>query len=82
MIIKKHKQFHSFTTFNMFIWIYKNKHSCKYLNTRILILEESCPTTNYVAATFLPTIGQCAHQSFSNTATPELGMVPQGIRGN
>ena len=31
---------------------------------------------------FHPTIGQSAHQSLNNTATPELGMIPQGIRGN
>ena len=37
-------------------------------------------TTSYVAATFHPTIGQRAHQSLRNTATPELGMIPQGIR--
>ena len=36
--------------------------------------------TSYVVATFHPTIGQRAHQSLSNTATPELGMIPQGIR--
>ena len=40
------------------------------------------PTTSYVAAMFHPTIGQHAHQSLSNTATPELGMIPQGIRVN
>ena len=40
------------------------------------------PTTSYVAATFHPTIGQRAYQSLSNTATPELGMIPQGIRVN
>ena len=40
----------------------------------------TCPTTSYVAAMFHPTIGQRAHQSLSNTATPELGMIPQGIR--
>ena len=38
------------------------------------------PTTSYVAATFHPTIGQRAHQYLSNTNTPELGMIPQGIR--
>ena len=38
------------------------------------------PATSYVAATFHPTIGQRAHQSLSNTATPKLGMIPQGIR--
>ena len=36
--------------------------------------------TSYVAATFHPTIGHCGHQSLSNTATPELGMIPQGTR--
>ena len=40
------------------------------------------PATSYVAATFHPTIGQRAHQSLSNTATPELGMIPPGIRVN
>ena len=38
--------------------------------------------TSYVAATFHPTIGQRAHPSLSNTATPKLGMIPQGIRVN
>ena len=38
--------------------------------------------TSYVAATFHPTIGQRAHQSLSNTATPELGMIPPRIRVN
>ena len=38
------------------------------------------PATSYVAATFHPTIGHRAHKSLSNTATPELGMIPQGIR--
>ena len=38
------------------------------------------PATSYVAAMFHPTTGQCAHQSLSNTATPKLGMIPQGIR--
>ena len=38
------------------------------------------PATSYIVATFHPTIGQGAHHSLSNTATPELGMIPQGIR--
>ena len=38
------------------------------------------PATSYIVATFHPTIGQHAHQSLNNTATPELGMIPQGIR--
>ena len=33
-----------------------------------------------MAAMFHPTIGQRAHQSLSNAATPELGMILQGIR--
>ena len=47
----------------------------------MLILEEACPATIYVAATFHPTIGQCSHQSLSNTATPELGMIPTRNKG-
>ena len=43
-------------------------------------LVRNHPATSYVAATFHPTIGQRAHQYLSNTATPELGMIPQGIR--
>ena len=43
---------------------------------------KNLPATSYVVATFHPTIGQCAHQSLSNTATPEMGMIPQGIRVN
>ena len=38
--------------------------------------------TSYVAATFHPTIGQRAHQSLSITGTPNMGMIPQGIRVN
>ena len=38
------------------------------------------PATSYVATTFHPTIGQCAHQSLSTTSTPELGMIPQGTK--
>ena len=37
------------------------------------------PATSYVATMFHPTIGQCAHQYLSNTATLELGMIPQLI---
>ena len=40
------------------------------------------PATSYVAATFHPTIGERAHQSLSNNATPELGMIPPTIRVN
>ena len=42
---------------------------------------KTSPATSYVAATFHPTIGQLSHQSLSNAATPELGMIPQGQRG-
>ena len=48
---------------------------------RILILKEVCPATSYVAAMFHPTIGQCAHQSLSSTATPELGMISTRNKG-
>ena len=49
------------------------------MNTHLI---RTCAATSYVAATFHPTIGQFAHQSLSNTTTPELGMIPQGIRVN
>ena len=45
-------------------------------------LIQNASIASYVAATFHPTIGQRAHQSLSNTATPFLGMIPQGIRVN
>ena len=65
--------------FIMFILIHKQFiEEIKY--TRILIWKRSWPATSYVIATFHPTIGQCAHQSLSITATLELGMIPQGTR--
>ena len=51
----------------------------KYISTYLLMKN---PTTSYIAAMFHPTIGQLAHQSLSNAATPELGMIPQGLRVN
>ena len=47
------------------------------MNTHLI---RTRPATSYVTATFHPTIGQRAHQSLSNIATPEMGMTPQGIR--
>ena len=55
-------------------------NSLQRLSTRILILKRSWPATSYAVVTFHPTIGQCAHQSLSINATPELGMIPQGTR--
>ena len=46
------------------------------------LLAKNSSATSYVAATFHPTIGQRAHQSFSNAATPVLGMIPPRIRVN
>ena len=46
------------------------------------LLAKNSSATSYVAATFHPTIGQRAHQSLSNAATPELGMIPPRIRVN
>ena len=47
------------------------------LNTqKIVILRRSFLATRYVAATFHPTIGQCAHQPLNNTTTPKSGMIP------
>ena len=47
---------------------------------KITYLMKYPSATSYVAATFHPTIGQRAPQSISNAATPELGMILQGIR--
>ena len=47
------------------------------MNTHLI---RTRPATSYVVATFHPTIGHRAHQSLNNTATLELGMIPQGIR--
>ena len=44
------------------------------------LLMKNSPATSYVAATFHPTIGLRAHQFLSNAATPEPGMILQGIR--
>ena len=66
--------------FIMFILIHKQFiEDIKY--TRILIWKRSWPAISYVAATFHPTIGQCAHQSLSTTATLELGMIPTRNKG-
>ena len=40
------------------------------------LMMKNSPATSYIIATFHPTIGQLAHQSLSNVATPELGMIP------
>ena len=64
----------------MFILIHKHIQ-CIYLNIRILILEEACLATSYVAATFHPTIGQCAHQSLSIISNTELGMILKRNKG-
>ena len=47
------------------------------MNTHLI---RTRPATSYVTATFHPTIGQHAPQSLNNTTTPELGMIPQGIK--
>ena len=50
------------------------------VNNSTYLLMRNLPATSYVATTFHPTIGQLAHQTLSNAATPELGMILQGIR--
>ena len=52
------------------------------VNISTYLLMKNSPATSYVAATFHPTIGQLAHQSLIHAATPELGMIPQGLRVN
>ena len=56
-----------------------SKYKCRYEIVKNTHLIRTCPATSYVAVTFHPTIGQHTHQSLSNTNTPELGMIPQGI---
>ena len=58
------------------------KYNCRDYTQEICILKEACPSTSYVTATFHPTIGQCAHQSLSNIATPEFGMISTRNKGN
>ena len=52
------------------------------LTQRYLYYEEASLATIYVTAIFHPTIGQCAHKSLSNTATPEQGMISTRNKGN
>ena len=68
---------HSFNRFIIFINII---YSCRSKMDRSLILWKLRSATSYIAATFHPTIGQCAHQSLSNTSMPELGMIPTRIK--
>ena len=56
--------------------IYMNINYRDAINSSTYLSMKNSPATNYVAATFHPTIGQLAHQSLSNAATPELGMIP------
>ena len=51
-------------------------------NQQYLSLMKNSPATNYLTAMFHPNIVQRAQQSLSNTATLELGMIPQGLRVN
>jgi len=64
----------------MFIIFHQENKNAE-INIEILILKEVHPVTSYVTATFHPTIGQCAHQSLSNIATPEMGMIPTRNKG-
>ena len=59
-----------------------SKYKCRDEIVKNTHLIRTHPTTSHVAATFHPTIGQRDHQSLSNTATRELGMIPPGIRVN
>ena len=71
-------------TFNMFIIIHETIDTIAEMKQLgvLIFWWRALPATSYVATTFHPTMGQRAHQSLSKTATPELGMIPQGIRVN
>ena len=62
----------------MFIIIHKTNPVAGIKYKRILILKRIWSATSHVTATFHPTIGQCDHQSLSNTATPEMGIRDKG----
>ena len=62
--------------FYMFITFINIKYDCRSKIDKVTYLMKNSFTTSYVAAMFHPTIGQLAHQSLSNAATPELGMIP------
>ena len=64
-------------SFNMFI---NRIYSCRSKIGKITYLMKTPFATSYVTAMFHPTIGQRAHQSLSNVSTPEMGMIPQGLR--
>ena len=66
--------------FSMFIVIHKKNIVAEIKYKGILILKGIWLATSYVAATFHPTIGQCAHQSLNTTTTLEMGMIPQVTR--
>ena len=57
-----------------------NKRNCIDELVKNAYLIRNSSTTSYIATMFHPTIGQRAHQSLSNNTTPELGMIPQGVR--
>ena len=59
-----------------------SKYKCRCGIVKTTHLLRTRPVTSYVAAMFHPTIGQHAHQSLSNAATLELGMIPPRIRVN
>ena len=75
--INMHSHKHSF---HMFIIFINRNYGCRSKMDKITYLIRSRPTTNYIAATFHPTIGQRAPYSLSSAATPELGMILQGLR--
>ena len=66
----------TFPAFIMFIISHNTVYKLqRRSNSSTYLLMKNPPATSYVVATFHPTIGQRAHQSLSNTATPELGMI-------
>ena len=59
-ITHKTSNIHPVQAFHMFMNNLQSKYIAGVKCTKILILRRSFPATSYVAATFHPTIGQCA----------------------
>ena len=73
---------YTFPALNMFIIIHKTIDIIAEMkqSAALIFFMKNSPATSYVVATFHPTIDQCAPYSLNNTATPEMGMILQGIR--
>ena len=72
--------FQHLTCSSLFIW---HQYNCRDGIIKVTYLLMKNSSRNQLRRCNVPpTIGRRSHQSLRNTATPELGMIPQGIRVN